>query len=75
MLFGFLAYQLPCHVSVTAYEVLVWDEELCPTWNSLLAIAKATNQLIALLPPELVLSLEKEELAWENKSNFPMFSF
>ena len=72
VLFGFLAYQFPCHVALTAHEVLALDEQLCPTWDSLLGIAKATNHLITLLPVDVVLSMEKGELSWEQKGIYSL---
>jgi len=54
-------------MAVTATEVFPLDDGICPTWDNLLAIAKATNSLIALLPMEIVTDLEKEEFIWEVK--------
>ena len=56
-------------MAVTANEVFPLDDDICPTWDNILAIAKASNSLIALLPKELVIDLEKEEFNWELKGS------
>lgn len=67
VLFGFLAYQFPCHVALTFHQVLSLDDVVCSTSDILLELARRTHQLVALLPLALVLDLEKEELLWEDK--------
>ena len=67
VLFGFLAYQFPCHVALTSQQLLALDEDVCNTRDLLLELARRTHQLVALLPMSLVLELEKEELLWEQK--------
>lgn len=67
VLFGFLAYQFPCHVALTSHQVVALDEAVCSTRDILLELARRTHQLVALLPLALVLELEKEELLWEQK--------
>ncbi len=64
VLFGFLAYQYPCHVALSIYHGL--DRY----WNAvevLLEVARSVHKLLLLLPPQLLLKLEQEELLWEQK--------
>ena len=65
VLFGFLAYQFPCHVALCfSYPTL---DILCNVGDLLLDVAKSIHRLINFLPPHIVLELEREELLWERK--------
>ena len=44
------------------------DQDLyCDTMDVLLEIARSVHRLVALLPPDVLVQLEREELLWERK--------
>ncbi len=62
VLFGFLAYQYPCHVALSMRP----DVDLyCNTIDVLLETAKCVHRLVLMLPPDVIMQLERAELLWE----------
>lgn len=70
VLFGFLAYQYPCHIALSIRSDL---DQYCSTVDVLLEAAKCVHQLVSLLPSHVVTQLEQEELLWERKGELYMY--
>lgn len=66
VVFGYLAYQYPCHIALSCSWIPMLDS-LCDTGAMLLELAEAVHQLISFLPSTLILQLEREELLWDRK--------
>ena len=66
-LFGFLAYQFPYHLSLTATDVVALDS-IFNLGEFFLKMAQSVHGLIKLLPEHVVMEMEKDELLWEPMS-------